>query len=112
MNGRRAGAVAGVVESTGMGLGRLTQIRKTSRIHGAAAGKGRAMRTVRFLFCVLALAVVSAQARPQEASPSGKITVTGTLTRVSAIGGETSACSLEFNHERQRNRKKVRPHSG
>jgi len=56
------------------------------------------MRTVRFLFCVLSLAFVSAQARPQEAPPPKKITITGKLTRVMAIGGETSGWSLELKH--------------
>jgi hypothetical protein len=56
------------------------------------------MRTVRFLFCVLAFAVVSAQARPQQPPPLKKIILTGKLTRVMAIGGETSGWSLEFKH--------------
>src|SRR5216683_4848977 len=53
-----------------------------------SAGKERAMRTVRLLFCVLALAFVSTQALPQEAPAPKKITIIGKLTRVMAIGGE------------------------
>lgn len=66
------------------------------------------MRTIRLLFCVLALNFVSTQARPQEAPAPGKITVTGKLTRVMAIGGETSGWSLEFKHQKTLNGKKMR----
>jgi len=57
------------------------------------------MRTVRLLDCVLALAVFSAQARPQQNPAPKKITITGKLIRVMAIGGETSGWSLELKHQ-------------
>ena len=66
------------------------------------------MRTVRLLFCVLALAFVSTQALPQEAPAPKKITITGKLTRVMAIGGETSGWSVEFKHRITLEGKKVR----
>ena len=66
------------------------------------------MRTVRFLLCVLALAVFSAQARPQQPPPPKKITITGKLTRVMAIGGETSGWSLELKQQITLEGKKMR----
>jgi hypothetical protein len=66
------------------------------------------MRTVRFLLCVLAFAVFSAQARPQQTAPPKKITITGKLTRVMAIGGETSGWSLELKHQITLEGKKMR----
>ena len=66
------------------------------------------MRAIRLLFCLLVLAVVAAQARPQQSSVPGKITITGRLTRVMAIGGETSGWSLEFKHQKTLNGKKTR----
>jgi hypothetical protein len=57
------------------------------------------MRTVRFLLCVLAFAVFSAQAQPQQTPAPKKITITGKLVRVMAIGGETSGWSLELKHQ-------------
>ncbi len=66
------------------------------------------MRIVRFLFCVLAFAFVATQARPQEAPPAKKITITGKLTRVMAIGGETSGWSLELKHRITLQGKKLR----
>ena len=66
------------------------------------------MRTVRFLLCVLAFAVFSAQARPQQTAAPKKITITGKLTRVMAIGGETSGWSLELKHQITLEGKKMR----
>jgi len=66
------------------------------------------MRTIRLLFCVLALAFVSTQALPQEAPAPKKITITGKLTSVMAIGGETSGWSVEFKHRITLEGKKVR----
>jgi len=66
------------------------------------------MRNVRFLLCVLAFAVFSAQVRPQQTPPPKKITITGKLTRVLAIGGETSGWSLEFKHQITLEGKKMR----
>ena len=66
------------------------------------------MRTVRFLLCVLVFAVFSARARPQQTPPPKKITITGKLTRVMAIGGETSGWSLEFKHGKTVKGKKIR----
>src|SRR5260370_41653169 len=54
------------------------------------------MGTARLLLCVLAFASISAQALPQEAPTRRKITITGKLTRVVAIGGGTSGLSPEF----------------
>src|SRR5713226_6845186 len=66
------------------------------------------MRTIRLLFCVLALAFVSTHALPQEVPAPKKITITGKLTRVMAIGGETSGWSVEFKHRITLEGKKVR----
>jgi hypothetical protein len=66
------------------------------------------MRTVRLLFCVLALAFVSTPALPQEAPAPKKITIVGRLTRVMAIGGETSGWSVEFRHRITLEGKKMR----
>jgi hypothetical protein len=66
------------------------------------------MRSVQFLFCVLALAFVSTQARSQEAPAPKKITIIGKLTRVMAIGGETSGWSVEFRHRITLEGKKMR----
>jgi hypothetical protein len=66
------------------------------------------MRTVRFLFCILVLAFVSTQTLPQEALAPKKITITGKLTRVMAIGGEISGWSLEFKHRKTLDGKKMR----
>ena len=66
------------------------------------------MRTIRLLFCVLALAFVSTQALPQEAPAPKKITIIGKLTRFMAIGGETSGWSVEFKHRITLEGKKVR----
>ena len=66
------------------------------------------METARLLLCVLALALLSAQALPQEAPTTKKITITGKLTRVVAIGGETSGWSLEFKHGKTVGGKKMR----
>jgi len=66
------------------------------------------MRSVRFLFCLIAFTLVATQARPQEAPAPKKITITGKLTRVMAIGGETSGWSLEFKHRITLEGKKVR----
>ena len=57
------------------------------------------MRTVRFLVCVLAFEVFSAQTRLQQTPAPKKITVTGKLIRVMAIGGEASGWSLELKHQ-------------
>jgi hypothetical protein len=66
------------------------------------------MRTVRLLFCVLALAFLSTQVLPQEAPAAKKITIIGKLTRVLAIGGETSGWSVEFRHRITLEGKKMR----
>ena len=66
------------------------------------------MRTVRLLFCILALAFGSMQALPQEAPAAKKITIIGKLTRVMAIGGETSGWSVEFGHRITLEGKKMR----
>jgi len=66
------------------------------------------MRSIRFLFCLLALAFVSQQALPQEAPAPKKITIIGKLTRVMAIGGETSGWSVEFRHRITLEGKKMR----
>jgi hypothetical protein len=66
------------------------------------------MRSVQLLFCVLALAFVSTQARSQEAPAPKKITIIGKLTRVMAIGGETSGWSLELKHRIMLDGKKMR----
>jgi hypothetical protein len=66
------------------------------------------MRTVRLLFCVLALAFVSMPSLPQEAAARKKITIIGKLTRVMAIGGETSGWSVEFRHRITLQGKKMR----
>ncbi len=66
------------------------------------------MRTVRFLFCVIAFAFAATQAQPQEAPPLKKITITGKLIRVMAIGGETSGWSLELKHRITLEGKKMR----
>jgi hypothetical protein len=54
------------------------------------------MRTARLPICILALAFSSTQALPQEAAAPKKIAIIGKLTRVMAIGGETSGWSLEL----------------
>jgi hypothetical protein len=66
------------------------------------------MRTLRLLFCVLAFAFGSTQALPQGASPAKKIAIIGKLTRVMAIGGETSGWSVEFKHRITLEGKKMR----
>src|SRR5258708_24281657 len=66
------------------------------------------MRTVRLLFCVLALAFVSTPALPQEAPAPKKITIIGKLIRVMAIGGETSGWSIEFRQRITLEGKKMR----
>ena len=66
------------------------------------------MRTVRLLFCALALAFVSTPALPQEAPAPKKITIIGKLTRVMAIGGETSGWSVELKHRITLEGKKMR----
>jgi hypothetical protein len=66
------------------------------------------MQAVRFLLCVLAFVVFSAQGRQQQTPPAKKITITGKLTRVVAIGGETSGWSLELKHQITLEGKKMR----
>jgi hypothetical protein len=66
------------------------------------------MGTARLLFCVLAFTFISAQALPQESPTTKKIIITGKLTRVVAIGGETSGWSLEFKHSKTVGGKKMR----
>jgi hypothetical protein len=66
------------------------------------------MRSVRLLFCVLALVFVSKPALPQEAPAAKKITIIGKLTRVMAIGGETSGWSVEFRRRITLQGKKMR----
>jgi hypothetical protein len=65
------------------------------------------MRTVRLLFCVLALAFLSPPVLPQ-APAAKKISIVGRLTRVLAIGGETSGWSVEFRHRITLEGKKMR----
>jgi hypothetical protein len=52
--------------------------------------------------------LASTQVRPQETPASKKIIITGKLTRVMAIGGETSGWSLEFKHRITLEGKKLR----
>ena len=66
------------------------------------------MRRVRLLFCVLLLAHFSLPALPQEVPAGKKITITGKLTRVLALGGETSGWSVEFRHRITLEGKKMR----
>jgi hypothetical protein len=56
-------------------------------------------------FCVFA---ASAGAGQSTAAPHRKITVTGKLTRVMAIGGETSGWSIEFEKEISIGGRKIR----
>jgi hypothetical protein len=63
-------------------------------------GKESVMRTVQFLVCLFAVALLaSAPALPQEAQPAKKLTVIGKLTRVMAIGGESTGWSLELKRQ-------------
>ena len=58
------------------------------------------MRTVRFLACFLAVAFFASVSVPgDEARSPRKITVTGKLTRVMGIGGETSGWALQLKRE-------------
>ena len=58
------------------------------------------MRTVRFLACFLAVAFFASVSVPgDEARSPRKITVTGKLTRVMGIGGETSGWELQLKRE-------------
>jgi hypothetical protein len=58
------------------------------------------MRTVRFFGCILAMVVfTSIPAGPQESHPPKTITVVGKVTRVMAIGAETTGWSLELKRE-------------
>jgi len=55
------------------------------------------MPTARFLACLFFAVTFwgSTTVLPQEAQPAKKIAITGKLTRVMAIGGETTGWSLE-----------------
>ena len=66
------------------------------------------MRIIRLLCCVLVFAFASVGTLPQEAAATKKITLVGKLTRVVAIGGETSGWSLEFKHRKTLDGKKMR----
>ena len=58
------------------------------------------MRTARFLFYFLVVAIfVSTAARADESHPPKKITITGKLTRVMGIGGETTSWALQLKRE-------------
>jgi hypothetical protein len=58
------------------------------------------MRTVRSLVCFLAVAfVLSASALADETRQPQKITITGKLTRVMGIGGETTSWALQLKRE-------------
>src|SRR5260370_40079112 len=58
--------------------------------------------------CVSDIPIISTQAQPQGAPAAKKKTITGKLTRVMAIGGETSGWSVEFKHRITLEGKKVR----
>ena len=67
------------------------------------------MRTARFLVCLLAVAfLASTPALPQEAQPAKKLTIIGKLTRVMAIGGESTGWSLELKRQITLEGKKMR----
>ena len=109
--GKRVRRIANNILKSGQQQCRLEKRKippDSSKIRSAAAGKGCAMRTVRFLLCVLAFAVFSAQARSQQTPAPKKITITGKLTRVMAIGGETSGWSLELKQQITLEGKKMR----
>jgi hypothetical protein len=67
------------------------------------------MRTVQFLVCLFAVALLaSAPALPREAQPAKKLTIIGKLTRVMAIGGESTGWSLELKRQIALEGKKMR----
>ena len=67
------------------------------------------MRTVQFLICLFAVAfLASAPALPQEVQPAKKLTIIGKLTRVMAIGGESTGWSLELKRQIALEGKKMR----
>ena len=70
------------------------------------------MRSVRFLRVIpvlfIAVACVTTQARPQETARPKKLGITGKLTRVIAIGAETSGWSIELKREIAVEGKKMR----
>jgi hypothetical protein len=58
------------------------------------------MRTVRLLVCFLAVAILASIAvRADESHSPKKITIIGKLTRVMAVGGESTGWSLELKRE-------------
>lgn len=67
------------------------------------------MRTVQFLICLFAVAFfASTPALPQEVQPVKKLTIIGKLTRVMAIGGESTGWSLELKRQITLEGKKMR----
>ena len=66
------------------------------------------MRSARWLYWVLVFAFVSTLALSQVTPPPKKITITGTLSRITAIGGETSGWSLELQQPITLEGKKMR----
>ncbi len=67
------------------------------------------MRTARFLVCFFAVACfASTPALPPEAQPAKKLTIIGKLTRVMAIGGESTGWSLELKRQIALEGKKMR----
>jgi hypothetical protein len=58
------------------------------------------MRTVQFLICLFAVAfLASAPVLPREVQRVKKVIVIGKLTRVMAIGGESTGWSLELKRQ-------------
>jgi hypothetical protein len=67
------------------------------------------MRTARFFIGLFAAALlISAPAVTQEARKPKQVTVMGKLTRVMAIGGESTGWSLELNRQISLEGKKMR----
>jgi hypothetical protein len=66
------------------------------------------MRTVQFLICVFAVAFFASTALPQEVRPVKKLSIIGKLTRVMAIGGESTGWSLELKRPIALEGKKMR----
>lgn len=67
------------------------------------------MRRGQFLVYLLTMTLfASASALAQESRPAKKITVVGKLTRIVAIGTETTGWSLEFKHRVTLEGKKMR----
>jgi len=73
-----------------------------------AAERKAFMRTVQFLICVFAVAFFASTALPQEVQPVKKLSIIGKLTRVMAIGGESTGWSLELKRSIALEGKKMR----